>query len=143
MRRCYLGKDVAVDIQKLAEGTVIFEDVGVECRRGRIIATLKSARGRKTSDPLSGRIVYETVKGSIEIPYGDKDQRGDYTLQTGDLVDFNIATDRRDRLQRATNIQLVDDTFKISGEKREMVGQSCWRVLGLILELIGISALVS
>lgn len=113
------GKEVAVDIKSLPEGTVIFEDVGVEKRRGRIINTLKAARGRKSSDPLAGRIVYETVKGSIEIPYGDKDQNGEYTLQVGDLVDFNIATDRRDKLQRATNICLVEDTFKISGEVRE------------------------
>lgn len=58
---------------------------------------------------------------SIEIPYGDKDQKGDYTLQAGDLIDFNIATDRRDKLHRATNIQLVEDTFKISGERRDTV----------------------
>ena len=57
----------------------------------------------------------------IEIPYGDKDQKGEYTLQQGDLVEFNIATDRRDKLQRATNILLVDDTFKISSEVRETV----------------------
>ena len=56
---------------------------------------------------------------SIEIPYGDKDQKGDYTLQVNDLVDFNIATDRRDKLQRATNIQLVGETFLINGEMRE------------------------
>ena len=56
---------------------------------------------------------------AIEIPYGDKDQKGDYTLQLGDLVDFNIATDRRDKLQRATNIQLVAETFLVSGELRE------------------------
>ena len=57
------GKEVAVDIKSLPQGTVIFEDVGVEKRRGRIINTLKSTRGRKSSDPLAGRIVYETVKG--------------------------------------------------------------------------------
>ncbi len=57
----------------------------------------------------------------IEIPYGDKDQKGDYTLQPGDFVEFNIATDRRDKLQRATNINLVNDTFKVNGEKRETV----------------------
>ena len=50
----------------------------------------------------------------IEIPYGDKDQKGDYTLQVSDIVEFNIATDRRDKLERATNIVLVEDTFKVS-----------------------------
>ena len=60
----------------------------------------------------------------IEIPFGDKDESADYTLHIGDFVQFNIATDRRDRLQRATNIQLLDDTFKVNFEKREMVSRA-------------------
>jgi len=110
------NKEVAVNVQKLPQGTVIFEDVGTEKRRGKILKTLKT--GQK-SDPLAGRIVYETLSGSIEIPYGDRDQLGDYTLHPDDIVEFNIATDRRDKLQRATNINLSDDTFLISKEKRE------------------------
>lgn len=113
------GKEVAVTIKRLQEGTVIFEDVGVEFRRGKIVKTLKGPHGRRHSDPLAGRIVYETVKGPIEIPFGDKDQNGDYTLQVGDLVQFKIATDRRDKLQRATQIQVVTDTFKVNTEDRE------------------------
>lgn len=58
---------------------------------------------------------------SIEIPFGDRDQLGDYTLYVDDIVEFNIATDRRDKLQRATNITLSEDTFLISKEKREKV----------------------
>jgi len=57
----------------------------------------------------------------IEIPFGDRDQFGDYTLQVDDIVEFNIATDRRDKLQRATNIAISEDTFLISKEKREKV----------------------
>lgn len=113
------NKEVAVNIQQLPEGTVVFEDVATERKRGKILKTLKSVHGRMQSDPLAGRIVYETLKGSIEIPYGDRDQLGDYTLQTGDIVEFYIATDRRDKLQRATNICLIDVTFTISGETRE------------------------
>jgi len=113
------GKEVAVEIELLAEGTVIFEDVGVEFRRGKIARTMKENQNRRQSDPLPGRIVYETVKGPIEIPYGDKDQAGDYTLKSGDMVQFRIATDRRDQLQRATQITLVTDTFTINSELRE------------------------
>ena len=40
-------------------------------------------------------------------------------MNVGDIVEFNVATDRRDKLQRATNIVLIEDTFKVSGEKRE------------------------
>ena len=37
----------------------------------------------------------------------------------GDWVQFNIAVDRRDKLERATNIELQDESFVVSGEKRE------------------------
>lgn len=37
----------------------------------------------------------------------------------GDWVQFRIATDRRDQLQRATNISLLPESFVVSGEKRE------------------------
>jgi len=57
----------------------------------------------------------------IEIPFGDRDQVGDYTLLFDDIVDFNIATDRRDKLQRATNIALSEHTFFVSKEEREKV----------------------
>ena len=61
------GKEVAVNIKKLPEGTVIFDDVALEKRRGKILKTLKSPHGRRQSDPLAGRIVYETVKGYLII----------------------------------------------------------------------------
>lgn len=57
----------------------------------------------------------------IEIPFGEKDQRGECTLLQGDTVEFQIATDRRDKLQRATNIALMEETFEYSGEIRETV----------------------
>lgn len=113
------GKEVAVNVQKLPLGTVIFEDVAVEKKRGKILKTLKTNPAARQGEPLAGRIVYETLDGSIEIPYGDRDQIGEYTLLPGDIVEFYIATDRRDKLQRATNIALSEDTFLISKEKRE------------------------
>ena len=57
----------------------------------------------------------------IEIPFGEKDQRGECTLLQGDTVEFQIATDRRDKLQRATNIALMEETFDYSGDIRETV----------------------
>lgn len=64
-----------------------------------------------------------------EIQFGDKDQYGDCTLQQGDVVSFNIATDRRDGLQRACNIQLLEDTFA-NGESRETVSVAPWLLAG-------------
>lgn len=34
-------------------------------------------------------------------------------------MQFSIAVDRRDKLERATNIELLDESFAVSGEKRE------------------------
>ncbi|XP_041351705.1 cold shock domain-containing protein E1-like [Gigantopelta aegis] len=113
------GKEVAVDIKRLAEGTVIFEDISLDRIKGKVLKTLQSNMNKRYSDPLGGRIIYETPKGTVDIPYGDKDQKGDYTLQQGDFVEFSIATDRRDKLQRATKIVLLDETFEKTGEPRE------------------------
>ena len=66
--------------------------------------------------------MYESLDSSIEIPFGEKDPQGDFTMLVGDIVEFCIATDRRDKVQHATNIRLVDDTFTVVKEKREKVG---------------------
>ena len=55
------GKEVAVNIIPLPEGTVIFEDTSREKMKGKIIKTLK--QNRRMSDPLGGRIQYESAKG--------------------------------------------------------------------------------
>jgi hypothetical protein len=107
---------------KLKRGSVVFEDVGTEIRRGKIQRLLKTSHGKLSSDPLGGRIVCETVNGSLELPYGDRDQKLDHMLLVGDIVQFNVATDRRDQLQRATNIILAEDSFRANGEQREQVG---------------------
>lgn len=112
------NKEVAVEIERLPDGTVIFEDIAVEMVKGKILKMIKSTN-RRPSEALAGRIMYETPKGLIEIPFGEKDQRGECTLQQGDTVEFQIATDRRDKLQRATNIALLEETFDYSGEIRE------------------------
>lgn len=110
-------KEVAGNIASLPVGTVIFEDTSVNKVKGLVQRTMKS--NRRQSDPLGGRITYETPKGTVEIPFGDKDQFGDYTLLQGDIVECNIATDRRDKLQRATNIRLLEETFTTNKEQRE------------------------
>ncbi|CAG0913069.1 unnamed protein product [Notodromas monacha] len=69
---------------------------------------------------LSGRIRYRGKdRSEVEIPFGEADQKGSYSLRHGDWVSFHIATDRRDQQQRATRITLNDESFVVSGEKRE------------------------
>ena len=48
-------------------------------------------------------------------------QIGDFTLRHGDWVKFVIAVDRRDKLRRATRIELMDQSFSVSDERREQV----------------------
>lgn len=115
------GKEVACNITRLPTGTVIFEDLKPDIIKGQVLKPLdKAPNTRHLSDPLPGRIRYRAPDHSeVEISFGDKDQKGDFTLRHGDWVQFCIATDRRDGLNRATNISLLDESFLVSGEKRE------------------------
>jgi hypothetical protein len=80
----------------------------------------RGPNARHQTDALPGRIRYRAPDHSeVEISFGDKDQRGDFTLRHGDWVQFKVATDRRDGLNRATHISLLDESFLVSGEKRE------------------------
>ena len=71
-------------IVKLHQGTVVFEDVEPLRLRGRVTRPLTRLSLRKQSDPLPGRLVTYQLGNSheaLELPYGDKDQRGEFTLQ--------------------------------------------------------------
>lgn len=72
------------------------------------------------NDPLPGRIKVDFVIPK-ELPFGDKDTKSKVTLLEGDHVRFNISTDRRDKLERATNIEVLSNTFQFTNEAREMV----------------------
>lgn len=115
------GKEVACNLTRLPPGSIVFEDVGQQVFKGQVLKPLdKNNPLRQVNDPLPGRIRYRAADHSeVEVPFGDKDQKGDFTLRHGDWVKFLLATDRRDSLQRATAISLLDETFEVSGEKRE------------------------
>ncbi|XP_031630899.1 cold shock domain-containing protein E1 isoform X2 [Contarinia nasturtii] len=115
------GKEVACNISRLPPGSVVFEDIGTQQYKGQVLKPLERANPvRHNNDPLPGRIRYRAPDHSeVEVPFGDKDQKGDFTLRHGDWVQFLLATDRRDQLQRATSISLLEETFELSGERRE------------------------
>lgn len=115
------GKEVACNITRLPPGSVIFEDVGTQMYKGQVLKPLdRNNPLRHNTDPLPGRIRYRAQDHSeVEVPFGDKDQKGNFTLRHGDWVQFLLATDRRDQLQRATAISLLNETFELSGERRE------------------------
>ncbi|XP_073523233.1 cold shock domain-containing protein E1 isoform X4 [Phyllobates terribilis] len=113
------GKEVATDVRLLAPGTVIFEDISVEHFEGVVTKVIPKVPNKNQNDPLPGRIKVDFVIPK-ELPFGDKDTKSKVTLLEGDHVRFNISTDRRDKLERATNIEVLLDTFEFTDESREM-----------------------
>ncbi|XP_069612229.1 cold shock domain-containing protein E1 isoform X3 [Ranitomeya imitator] len=113
------GKEVATDVRLLAPGTVIFEDISIEHFEGVVTKVIPKVPNKNQNDPLPGRIKVDFVIPK-ELPFGDKDTKSKVTLLEGDHVRFNISTDRRDKLERATNIEVLLDTFEFTDESREM-----------------------
>ena len=114
------GKEVACQLTKLPPGTVVFEDVGLEYFTGQVLKPLDRTGRYQQTDALPGRVKYRGAdRSEVEVPFGEKDQVGDFTLRHGDWIKFIIATDRRDKLKRATKIELLDESFKVSDERRE------------------------
>lgn len=129
------NKQVAVNIEKLPEGTVMFEDVDSEVFTGQILETVERGlshlhlRSNLTSassglmsngsSSSSGNIVWNKNGKELEIPFSERDLKGQFTLNVGDYVQFRIATDRRDSKKHATDIRFLEETFSLSGEKRE------------------------
>nr|XP_006118863.1 cold shock domain-containing protein E1 isoform X2 [Pelodiscus sinensis] len=113
------GKEVATDVRLLPQGTVIFEDISIEHFDGVVTKVIPKVPNKNQNDPLPGRIKVDFVIPK-ELPFGDKDTKSKVTLLEGDHVRFNISTDRRDKLERATNIEVLHNTFQFTSEAREM-----------------------
>ena len=117
-------------MEKLPPCSVILEDIGTEIMKGQVLkpidrkelqTLLPNGIAIPNTENFMGRIRYRAIDHSeMEITFGHKDQVGDFTLKHGDWVQFQITTDRRDQLKRATMIELMPDcSFNVSGEKRE------------------------
>jgi len=114
-------KEVAIKVKKLPAGAVVFEDISKQKYRGKVVkpvAQKMSPRGLSQDGTLSGVIEFNDKSDTKEVLFGDRDTEGDIQLRTGDTVEFNTSTDRRDGLQRAVNIELVHVSVK-NGEIRE------------------------
>ncbi|XP_051509163.1 cold shock domain-containing protein E1-like isoform X4 [Myxocyprinus asiaticus] len=114
------GKEVATDVRLLPQGTVIFEDISIETFEGTVNKVIPKAPTKNQNDPLPGRIGARINFTDKELLFGEKDTKSKVTLLEGDHVQFNISTDRRDKLERATNIDILPDTFHFTKEAREM-----------------------
>ncbi|KAL3063802.1 hypothetical protein OYC64_000184 [Pagothenia borchgrevinki] len=114
------GKEVATDVRLLAQGTVIFEDISIEQFEGTVVKVIPKVPTKNQNDPLPGRISSRIGFADKELPFGEKDTKSKVTLLEGDHIQFNISTDRRDKLERATNIDILPDTFDFTKESREM-----------------------
>ncbi|XP_026188031.1 cold shock domain-containing protein E1 isoform X6 [Mastacembelus armatus] len=114
------GKEVATDVRLLPQGTVIFEDISIEQFEGTVVKVIPKVPTKNQNDPLPGRISARIGFTDKELPFGEKDTKSKVTLLEGDHIHFNISTDRRDKLERATNIDILPDTFSFTKETREM-----------------------
>ncbi|KAM4562662.1 cold shock domain-containing protein E1 isoform 14-T14 [Odontesthes bonariensis] len=114
------GKEVATDVRLLPQGTVIFEDISIEQFEGTVVKVIPKVPTKNQNDPLPGRISSRIGFTDKELPFGEKDTKSKVTLLEGDHIQFNISTDRRDKLERATNIDILPDTFDLTKETREM-----------------------
>ncbi|XP_062855002.1 cold shock domain-containing protein E1 isoform X2 [Trichomycterus rosablanca] len=114
------GKEVATDVRMLPPGTVIFEDISIEQFEGTVTKVIPKVPSKNQNDPLPGRISARINFTQKELFFGEKDTKSKVTLLEDDHVQFNISTDRRDKLERATNIDILPDTFQFTKESREM-----------------------
>ncbi|KAL1021122.1 hypothetical protein UPYG_G00009090 [Umbra pygmaea] len=114
------GKEVATDVRLLPQGTVIFEDISIEQFEGTVAKVIPKVPTKNQNDPLPGRISARISFMDKDLLFGEKDTKSKVTLLEGDHVQFNISTDRRDKLERATNIDILPDTFQFTKESREM-----------------------
>ncbi|XP_068602975.1 cold shock domain-containing protein E1 isoform X2 [Brachionichthys hirsutus] len=114
------SKEVATDVRLLPQGTVIFEDISIEQFEGTVMKVIPKIPTKNQNDPLPGRISARIGFTDKELPFGEKDTKSKVTLLEGDHIQFNISTDRRDKLERATNIDILSNTFNFTKETREM-----------------------
>ncbi|CAF1160122.1 unnamed protein product [Adineta ricciae] len=122
-----LNKDLASNITILPKGTVQFDEIDTALHIGRITQPLQM-KTKKSSDILSGRLLYDAPdKKMSELPFGERDRCGLYTLLENDIVQFVIARDKRDGMTRATQISLLDQSFLKTKEHREV---------GTVLQLV-------
>jgi len=113
------GKEIAVSVNKLDPGTVVFEDISSTRFRGHVIKEINARMLNNHVDGhLTGMIEYQGKTDTHEVLFGDRDTEDDIILQKGDVVEFNVSTDRRDYLQRAVNIKLISVALK-DGQKRD------------------------
>lgn len=115
-----LGKEIAVKVNKLEPGTVVFEDISTTRFRGHVLKAINTRLLNNSVDGhLTGMIEYQGKTDTHEVLFGDRDTEDDIQLQKGDVVEFNVSTDRRDNLQRAVNIKLISVVLK-DGQKRDV-----------------------
>uniref|UniRef100_A0A1I8GAW3 CSD domain-containing protein n=1 Tax=Macrostomum lignano TaxID=282301 RepID=A0A1I8GAW3_9PLAT len=98
------GRETATDIVLLPAGSVTFADID----QRRLIGTLLRLPTHQRKEPLTGQVSFQCpdTGAFVQLPFGSADLSSRCSLRPGDRVAFNAATDRRDRLRRATAIEL-------------------------------------
>ena len=87
------GKEIAVKVNKLEPGTVVFEDISTTRFRGHVLKAINTRLLNNSVDGhLTGMIEYQGKTDTHEVLFGDRDTEDDIQLQKGDVVEFNVST---------------------------------------------------
>lgn len=75
---------------------MVFEDISDETVKGQVLKPFeKDVIPRERNDPLPGRIKYRAPDYSeVEVSFGEKDQKGDFTLRLDILLGLIVILTR-------------------------------------------------
>ncbi|XP_028845860.1 uncharacterized protein LOC114796116 [Denticeps clupeoides] len=119
-----------VNSEVLPQRTVVFEDVSSEHYEGTIIKALTKAieQTSEEKEPVLGLLI-STVDGSMKkLPFEKADLTSQVTMLVGDKVQFNISTNRETKVERATNVEILSDSFHNTDSTEQ-------RKIGVVMDL--------
>lgn len=103
------NKELATSVTKTTANSA--EELSESIYKGQIV---------KYTGRLNGPAgIINCIELNKEIPFFDKDVKGNYTISPYDLVNFQICTDKRSLSQRAFNITFLPESFTLNSEQRE------------------------
>jgi len=112
------NKPIAINFKILPKGTVKFEDT-LPGRHPGIVDRELRGRGHH-SETYGGKITFQSpdTKAMESLPFDAEDVDKRFSLKRGDRVEFSIATNRRNKEKKASNIVLMRETGVVEGIKQ-------------------------
>uniref|UniRef100_A0AAY4EAW4 Cold shock domain-containing protein n=1 Tax=Denticeps clupeoides TaxID=299321 RepID=A0AAY4EAW4_9TELE len=93
-----------------------------------VIMVCKARRTSEEKEPVLGLLI-STVDGSMKkLPFEKADLTSQVTMLVGDKVQFNISTNRETKVERATNVEILSDSFHNTDSTEQ-------RKIGVVMDL--------